>query len=93
MERLLSLIYSLSPIKFKYENDEQGGQIVHSNTQFNDGNDYFTLLPIELIDKILEYCDNLSLGNMGDVNKFYQKIIYDRHRYIGIDFTEVANFI
>ena len=27
MERLLSLIYSLSPIKFKYENDEQGDKL------------------------------------------------------------------
>ena len=91
MERLFNLIYGLSPIKLKFTNEEQSGEIVQADQQINDGNDYFTLLPIELIDKILEFCDDPALSNMGDVNSLFQFLIYERHRYIGIDFSEVAN--
>ena len=92
MERLFNLIYRLSPIKLRYDNKaDQSREIVQTEQPVNDGTDYFTLLPIELIDKILEFCDDPSLSNMGDVNLDFQDMIYGRHRYIGIDFSEVAN--
>lgn len=90
MEGIFNLITKYSNINFILggnETEQNGEETGIAN--IDNMPNYLFLLPVELLDKILGYCDDSSLREMGDVNKFFQGLVYSRHRHIALDFSEV----